>query len=59
MPYSRGVDAVLTFLKDVCEPYLRLFRRLLPAFGGFDFTPILAILVLYIARSLLVGLIKG
>jgi YggT family protein len=59
MPYSRVVDAVLTFLKDVCEPYLRLFRRLLPAFGGFDFTPIIAIIVLYIAQSLIVGLIRG
>ena len=25
MPYSRFTDAVLGFLRDVCEPYLRVF----------------------------------
>ena len=34
------------FLYDVCEPYLRIFRRLLPSFGAFDFSPIVAILAL-------------
>ncbi len=28
-PYSRWSDALLGFLRDVSEPYLRLFRRLL------------------------------
>ena len=28
IPYSRWSDAILGFLRDVCEPYLRLFRRL-------------------------------
>ena len=45
-PYSRTSNAILTFLRDVSEPFLRLFRRVLPAFGGFDFSPILAILTL-------------
>ena len=59
-PYSRTLDAVLSFLRDVCEPYLRIFRRLLPAFGGFDFSPILAIFTLTILNSILVnGLIHG
>ena len=30
LPYSRWTDALLNFLRDVSEPYLRLFRRLLP-----------------------------
>ena len=42
MPYSRWSDALLTFLRDVSEPYLRLFRRLLPTVGMFDFTPMVA-----------------
>jgi YggT family protein len=58
--YSRTLDRVLSFLRDVCEPYLRLFRRLLPSFGGFDFSPILAIFSLAIINRLLVeGLIHG
>ncbi len=58
-PYSRASDAVLTFLRDVCEPYLRLFRRLLPAIGMFDITPMLALIVLYILQRIVVGLIQG
>ena len=59
-PYSRTLDAVLSFLRDVCEPYLRIFRRLLPSFGGLDFSPILAIITLGILNRIIVeGLIHG
>jgi YggT family protein len=47
-PYSRSIDVVLGFLRDICEPFLRIFRRFLPSFGGIDFSPILAILFLQI-----------
>jgi YggT family protein len=53
IPYSRWSDAILGFLRDVTEPYLRLFRRILPSFGGLDFSPIVAILVLQLAARLL------
>jgi YggT family protein len=59
-PYSRTVDAVLGFLRDICEPFLRLFRRIIPAFGGIDFSPLLAIFTLQIVNSIVVGnLIHG
>jgi YggT family protein len=59
-PYSRALDAVIGFLRDICEPFLRLFRRVIPAFGGIDFSPILAIFTLQIVNSLLVSdLIHG
>jgi len=59
-PYSRASDAVLSFLREVCEPYLRIFRRVIPQVGGFDFSPILAIIVLGIINSLVVqGAIHG
>jgi YggT family protein len=58
-PYSRVSDAVLTFLRDVCEPYLRIFRRFIPMFGSFDFSPIVAIIVLSVGGNLIVGLIHG
>ena len=53
-PYSRATDSVLGFLRDVVEPYLRLFRRILPSFGGFDFSPILAIITLSILNNIVV-----
>jgi YggT family protein len=58
-PYSRASDAVLGFLHDVCEPYLRLFRRIIPMVGAFDFSPIVAIIVLSLVGNLLVSLIHG
>jgi YggT family protein len=59
-PYSRSLNAVLGFLRDICEPFLRIFRRVIPAFGGFDFSPILAIFTLQISNSVVVnGLIHG
>ena len=58
-PYSRVSDAVLSFLRDVCEPYLRVFRRIIPMVGAFDFSPIVAIIVLSLVGNLLVSLIHG
>jgi YggT family protein len=58
-PYSRYTDAVMNFLRDVCEPYLRIFRRFIPPIGMFDFTPMIAIIVLYIVQSLVVKAIGG
>jgi YggT family protein len=58
-PYSRWSDAIMNFLRDVCEPYLRLFRRFIPAIGMFDFTPMIAIIVLYILQYFVVRLIQG
>ena len=58
-PYSRWTDAILTFLRDVCEPYLRVFRRVIPPMGMFDLSPLLAIFVLYILERLVVGVIAG
>jgi len=57
--YSRTMDVILTFLRDVCEPYLRIFRRLLPSFGGIDLSPILALIVLGVVRAIVVSLIRG
>ncbi len=58
-PYARWSDVVLTFLRDVCEPYLRLFRRVIPPMGMFDFSPILGIFVLYILDRIVVSAISG
>jgi YggT family protein len=58
-PYSRASDAVLSFLREVCEPYLRIFRRIIPMVGAFDFSPIVAIIVLSLVGNMLVSLIHG
>lgn len=59
MPYSRASNAFLSFLRDVSEPYLRLFRRFIPAVGMFDFSPMIAIFVLGILEQVVTSLIRG
>ena len=54
---SRVSDAILGFLRDVSEPYLRVFRRFIPPMGQIDLSPLLAIIVLYVVRLLLVSAI--
>jgi uncharacterized protein YggT (Ycf19 family) len=44
LPYS--FNPVVRFLYDVCEPFLRLFRRILPPLGPLDLSPVVAILAL-------------
>ncbi|HEX2412828.1 MAG TPA: YggT family protein [Solirubrobacteraceae bacterium] len=57
VPYSRPLNAVLDFLRDVTEPYLRIFRRLPLRVGPLDLTPIVAIFTLQIVGGIVVGLI--
>jgi uncharacterized protein YggT (Ycf19 family) len=51
VPYS--LSWLQRFLYDVCEPYIRIFRRLLPPVGPLDLSPLIAILVLYLLRLLI------
>ncbi len=50
LPYS--LSGLQRFLYDVCEPYLRLFRRVLPPLGAIDVSPIVAIAALYLVERL-------
>ena len=58
-PYSRFVDSVMNFLRDVCEPYLKIFRRFIPPIGMFDLTPMIGIILLLVVETLVVGAIRG
>jgi YggT family protein len=58
-PYSRALNSVLGFLRDVSEPYLRIFRRVIPPMGVIDFSPWVALIVLYALRAVIVGAIQG
>ncbi|HKU58697.1 MAG TPA: YggT family protein, partial [Gaiellaceae bacterium] len=53
MPYS--LQPVQRFLYDVCDPYLRFWRRVLPLSAGpMDFSPIVAIIMIGVVERILV-----
>jgi YggT family protein len=63
MPYSPTLRAVLDFVSQTTDPYLNLFRRILPPIGGggfgLDLSPMIGIIVLYVLREIVVRLIAG
>lgn len=63
MPYNRALRATLDFIKETTDPFLNLFRRVLPSVGGggfaLDLSPMIAIIALYVLRAVVVGLIRG
>lgn len=57
-PTDRGILAdINNVFARICDPYLNLFKRLIPPIGGMvDVTPIVALLVLQFGVRLLVNL---
>ncbi|HXH96867.1 MAG TPA: YggT family protein [Gaiellaceae bacterium] len=58
LPYSPWLNRIQRFLYDVTEPYLRLFRRVLPSTGPLDFSPILAVIVLWVVEQVLIRILE-
>jgi uncharacterized protein YggT (Ycf19 family) len=63
IPYNRPVRAVTGFIESAVDPYLNLFRRILPPIGGsrmaLDLSPIIGVIVLLVVGNIVVGLIEG
>jgi YggT family protein len=63
MPYNPTLRSVLDFITETTDPYLNLFRRIIPPIGGggfgLDLSPMIGIIVLVILRGLVVALIAG
>jgi YggT family protein len=63
MPYYPWLRASVDFVHQVVDPYLNIFRRVIPPLGGggfaLDISPILATLVLIIVGRVVVALIAG
>jgi YggT family protein len=57
LPYSVTLNRIQRFLYDVAEPYLRLFRRLLPMAGPLDLSPIVAFIALGLIDRLLIWIL--
>ena len=53
LPYSVWLNRIQRFLYDVCDPYLRLFRRFLPPLGPLDLSPMVGVIVLVVFLQIL------
>lgn len=48
------------WLRSISDPYLNIFRRIIPPIGGvLDISPILALIILQIVQGFIVGLLNG
>lgn len=63
IPYNRTLSAVLGFVSDVVNPYLRLWRRVLPMVrlgpGALDLSPMIGTFVLLIVGGIAADVIRG
>jgi YggT family protein len=63
MPYWPWLRTILDFVSEVTDPYLNFFRRFLPPIGGggfaLDLSPMIGLIVLFVAQAIVVGLIRG
>lgn len=58
LPYSPILNRVQRFLFDVCDPFLRLFRRVLPPLGPLDLSPMIGVFTLILLRVVLDSLLE-
>lgn len=63
MPYNRALRATVDFVNDTTNPYLNIFRRMLPPVGAggmaLDLSPMIGLIILFIAQAIVVGVING
>ncbi len=55
LPYS--LRPVQHFLYEACEPYLRLWRRILPMAGPIDLSPMVAVIALVVVERIVIALL--
>src|ERR1700684_797361 len=53
--YNEGVRRFLYALDRVTDPMYRPIRRVMPDFGGLDFSPMVALVLIHALRNLLHG----
>ena len=58
-PNINWYDPPFSILSQLTDPYLNLFRSIIPPLGGIDFSPMIAFFVLQIGSQLLIGLLGG
>ena len=59
LPYSVWLNRIQRVLYDICDPYLRVFRRFVPPLGPLDLSPMLAVIVLIVLQQVIHAVLGG
>jgi YggT family protein len=63
IPYNVPLRATVGFVEESVDPYLNVFRRLIPPIGGggmgIDLSPMIGIILLLILQNVVVNAIAG
>jgi len=63
LPYNAPLRGVTGFIEETTGPYLKLLRRFVPSLGtggiSLDLSPMIGIMLLFVLRAIVVGLIDG
>ena len=59
LPYNVWLSRIRRFLDDTVQPYLRLWRRILPSFGPLDLSPMVGVIALLAGEQILISVIDG
>jgi uncharacterized protein YggT (Ycf19 family) len=63
IPYNRFLSAFLGFVSEVVNPYLRLWRKILPMVrlgpAALDLSPMIGTFALLIVGGIVAGIIRG
>jgi YggT family protein len=57
LPYTVWLNRIQRFLYDVCDPYLRMWRRVLPTFGPLDLSPVVAVVALNVLLAVAINIL--
>ncbi len=58
-PNINWYDPPFSILSQLTDPYLNLFRSIIPPLGGIDFSPLIAFFVLQFGSEFLIGLLSN
>jgi YggT family protein len=58
-PNINWYDPPFSILSQLTDPYLNLFRSIIPPLGGIDFSPMIAFFVLQFGSQILIALLTN
>lgn len=58
-PNINWYDPPFSILSQLTDPYLNLFRSIIPPLGGIDFSPLIAFFVLQFGSEFLINLLTS